>query len=160
MVREIKGVYVLIIGLGEDCVTGVGSLGELFFGEGIYLYVGSGRGPGGLLRRLSRHVSREGKRVFWHVDYLLTGCRSEVVKVVACVGGGVRESDLVNKLISAGVGTPYVRGFGSSDDREAETHLLKSNFNEVGEVVVRVAEALATACRELVVLDSGVLRRG
>jgi len=68
---QTKGTYLLFISNTQSEKVKVGSLGTLFFPEGRYLYVGSALGPGGLEQRILRHIKRE-KKVFWHIDYLLT----------------------------------------------------------------------------------------
>lgn len=66
-----KGVYGLVVeGHGQ---TSVGQLGMVSF-DGVYVYVGSAQGPGGLPGRIERHhdVALEVKRTrHWHIDYLL-----------------------------------------------------------------------------------------
>jgi hypothetical protein len=48
----------------------VGRLGKLGFDTGIYAYVGSALGPGGVAARLSRHIAGA-RKDRWHIDYLL-----------------------------------------------------------------------------------------
>ncbi len=66
------GTYVLALWVGTAQRIRVGHLGEFVFPAGWYLYAGSALGPGGLLARLARHLTRlaRGKRIHWHVDYL------------------------------------------------------------------------------------------
>lgn len=47
----------------------VGALGTWAFPHGVYLYVGSAWGPGGLRARVGRHVMGS-PRPRWHIDYL------------------------------------------------------------------------------------------
>ncbi|MDK2891787.1 GIY-YIG nuclease family protein [Methanohalophilus sp.] len=71
-----KGTYCIILKTG-GCTQKVGSLGEIEFKTGYYVYVGSALGPGGL-KRMYRHISlyeNRGEDYFkkprWHIDYLL-----------------------------------------------------------------------------------------
>ncbi|MGD8921323.1 MAG: DUF123 domain-containing protein, partial [Gammaproteobacteria bacterium] len=47
-----SGTYILKFHLGRDRNIRIGALGPLKFSSGVYLYVGSALGPGGLRARL------------------------------------------------------------------------------------------------------------
>lgn len=64
-----RGTYLLWLRLAEGIEIEVGALGRLRFERGLYGYVGSAFGPGGLPARLGRHLRRE-KRCRWHIDHL------------------------------------------------------------------------------------------
>ncbi|MBN1267604.1 MAG: GIY-YIG nuclease family protein [Anaerolineales bacterium] len=66
------GLYVLLLSLESPSLIRVGALGEYFLTAGLYAYIGSAKGPGGLRARLKRHL-RPGKekKIHWHIDYLL-----------------------------------------------------------------------------------------
>ena len=68
--RLVSGTYILVFTLAEGVHVRVGRLGTFEFPRGWYAYVGSALGPGGLRARLSRHA-RPGKRLHWHIDYML-----------------------------------------------------------------------------------------
>jgi len=55
LVPRAPGVYALVIELCRDFSGYVGSLGRVTLARGIYVYVGSARGPGGLYSRIRRH---------------------------------------------------------------------------------------------------------
>jgi Uri superfamily endonuclease len=63
------GTYALIFTTDADLEIQVGRLGQLHVRPGVYVYVGSAHGPGGLAARVLRHA-RTGKPLHWHVDYL------------------------------------------------------------------------------------------
>ncbi len=63
------GIYLLLIWLPEAMDLKVGALGMKPFKRGLYGYVGSAWGPGGLRARLSRHAKLE-KPQRWHIDAL------------------------------------------------------------------------------------------
>ncbi|MEB3851702.1 MAG: GIY-YIG nuclease family protein [Desulfurococcales archaeon] len=119
------GLYVLLILLEEPVEVGA----RTFRGTvppGLYAYVGSAGGPGGLRARIARHLRRR-KRVWWHVDWLTTSPASRVVAVAYCASGTHgphAEAQVASCLASRGY-LP-VRGFGSTDDPEAESHLYKT----------------------------------
>jgi len=64
-----QGTYILVLELSGRTTCRVGAVGDLRFEPGIYLYVGSAFGPGGLRARLSRHLETD-KTPHWHIDYL------------------------------------------------------------------------------------------
>ncbi len=63
------GTYALIMRLAAPATIQVGQLGAFCFAAGVYAYIGSAHGPGGLRARLARHLRAEKKR-HWHIDYL------------------------------------------------------------------------------------------
>ena len=70
-----RGTYFLIIYFSEDTRVTVGSLGNITFNIGYYIYVGSAMGEKGsssLEHRIRRHLSNPKKKnIHWHIDYLL-----------------------------------------------------------------------------------------
>lgn len=86
---------------------------------GIYLYLGSAYGPGGLPARLRRHL-RADKRLHWHVDHLTA---EGTVECVFSLPNG-RECDLVDLAGTLPAIHAPVAGFGSSDCRRCTAHLL------------------------------------
>jgi Uri superfamily endonuclease len=61
------GTYVLWVRLTARVTVQVGKLGTMSLPRGMYAYVGSARGPGGLRARLQRHL-RTDKPIHWHID--------------------------------------------------------------------------------------------
>jgi sugar fermentation stimulation protein A len=62
-----SGIYLAILRLDGPARIAVGSLGEIDFDRGHWVYVGSARR--GLAARLARH-GRARKALHWHIDYL------------------------------------------------------------------------------------------
>jgi Uri superfamily endonuclease len=106
------GSYVLIIGLSRDTPISVGRLGLFTFVEGFYCYSGSARGPGGLERRLARHL-RQRKKPHWHIDYLLQ--HAAVVEIWKASSLERLECLSVQALLDLPGAHLPVPGFGSSD---------------------------------------------
>jgi len=110
------GTYVLVMRLDGASSIVVGRLGELSFGAGYYLYVGSALA--GLRPRLARHLRSE-KRHHWHIDYLLDVAR---IAEIWCIESEERLecqwAELLRHLI---IGAH--KGFGASDCR-CKSHLL------------------------------------
>ncbi len=114
--------YILFIKVDRDTVLSVGSLGEIKFKKGVYVYVGSG--GRNIYKRIGRHFKRE-KRLRWHIDYLTT--RYQPYKAWIIQGKDLDEERLVATLIER---YPYVKGFGASDSRHP-SHLFHLNNNEL-----------------------------
>ena len=110
--KDEKGSYILLIKVNEEF-----SIKRWRFEEGIYCYVGSAWGTGGLRARLNRHFSRK-KRFRWHVDYLLS--RAEPLCAIIFIG---KDEDYAYNFALRHC-KPYVRGFGSTDTNHL-THLFK-----------------------------------
>jgi sugar fermentation stimulation protein A len=69
LTREARdaGSYLLVLRLPGRRTLPVGSLGDVTFRAGYYIYVGSAKKN--LARRIQRH-HRLRKNLFWHIDYL------------------------------------------------------------------------------------------
>ncbi len=103
-----SGSYIFIMRLKRDRRLSIGSLGEIKFRRGYYLYVGSARLH--LTKRIERH-KRIIKNRHWHVDYL----RPEAEYHAALP---VRASDDLECAIASELGKISewsIPGFGSSD---------------------------------------------
>ncbi|MCX8154078.1 MAG: GIY-YIG nuclease family protein [Candidatus Bathyarchaeota archaeon] len=112
-----KGIYALIIELDSDVCLNVGALGELKFKKGLYAYVGSAQAN--LLYRIKRHFRRE-KRLFWHIDYLLSNNAARIIKVLFKQTDKSGECALATFFSERGEPIP---GFGCSDCR-CKSHLF------------------------------------
>ena len=87
----------------------VGKLGPIHFPAGTYAYCGSAMA--GYRGRVGRHFS-SGKKLRWHIDYLLEG--AEPVAALLAPGGEGMECAL-GRMLSEMDGSEPVKGFGSSD---------------------------------------------
>ncbi len=116
--RIYKGSYCLIISLTEDSVVKVGSLGNIDFKKGHYVYVGSALNS--LESRLRRHLSHE-KKLHWHVDYLLSHVNASLVDIVYVVDDGKWECSIAAQVSEKGIETAR---FGCSDCK-CGSHLFK-----------------------------------
>lgn len=88
--------------------------------SGWFVYAGSARGSGGMGARLRRHF-RKDKKVHWHVDELTNGAGP--MAALAIPGGC--ECDVVDRLLASGLFETALTGFGSSDCRHCQAHLLR-----------------------------------
>jgi Uri superfamily endonuclease len=114
------GAYVLFFLLESDRTLAVGRLGVFHLPSGIYAYVGSALGPGGLAARVGRHLRGRGA-VHWHVDYL----RAQVAPTAVWLaeGNGRRECIWAAVLARTGGASLPAPGFGASDCR-CPAHLI------------------------------------
>lgn len=69
-----KGAYILLLRMDRLKKLKIGRVLCLDFHPGIYCYVGSALGPGGLKTRIKRHASTPLK-YHWHIDYLMPHAR-------------------------------------------------------------------------------------
>ena len=102
------GVYIIIMRLEKARDIAVGSLGPRHFKKGYYLYVGSARKN--LQARMDRH-RRQGKNLFWHIDYLRA--EASFCAAVPVRGTVVAECELARAV--ADVSSWQAPGFGCSD---------------------------------------------
>jgi Uri superfamily endonuclease len=115
------GAYVVEFHLEKAGILTIGKLGQAFFSAGLYLYMGSAAGPGGLRARLGRHLRPAAARPHWHIDYLHRAARPAACAYLALPPGGAPGSPLEclwSQALAAlpGAGLPLA-GFGASDCR-------------------------------------------
>jgi Uri superfamily endonuclease len=126
MIKKVilKGTYCLIIHLMADTIIEVGKLGSINFKSGYYVYVGSALNS--LESRLKRHLSSN-KKLFWHVDYLLSSSNAEIDEIVFAVDDGKWECNLASEISMYG---HEISGFGCSDCK-CSSHLFHFNNLEI-----------------------------
>ena len=113
-----KGIYILLIKISENMQKKIGSLGRIKFDKGIYAYVGSAQN--GIEKRITRHKS-ENKKIFWHIDYLLSNKFAKIIKVFYKESEKLKECKIACKLNKTEFLIP---NFGCSDC-DCESHLFK-----------------------------------
>jgi Uri superfamily endonuclease len=106
------GVYQLWIRLRRSVVLRVGSLGQVRFAAGTYIY--TGRAARGLRARVLRHV-HGGRRRHWHIDYLLASAAAHLERVELS-STRPEEECAVNATTGRGAVAAIPR-FGASDCR-------------------------------------------
>lgn len=89
---------------------------------GWYLYAGSANGPGGLRARLSRHLAKD-KSKRWHIDQLTI----KATKRYGWAWLDGKECNLITHLQAHPAFHHPVKGFGSSDCQNCQSHLLSWN---------------------------------
>lgn len=116
----LSGAYVLIVKLKHELHVDRPRYAPYTLVAGWYVYTGSARGPGGIRARLARHF-RKNKRRHWHIDQLTLAPGAQIWASPAPEGN---ECDLVANLIRSGLFHTPCPGFGSTDCRKCEAHLL------------------------------------
>ena len=118
-----KGIYALILRIRREVSIRLRSR-SWSIEPGIYVYIGSAGGPGGLRARILRHISRPSKR-HWHIDYLTSddGVETYAVVYTTCSWGPRAESLVASCLHNTGL--IAVEGFGATDDKTSKSHLYK-----------------------------------
>ncbi len=138
-----KGTYCLIIGVSRPATIKVGSVGEIRFEKGFYIYVGSALNS--LEGRVKRHLSSN-KKTHWHIDYLLLHPHARIEEVIFSVGEEKIECSLAN-LISK-ESSPVLR-FGCSDC-QCTSHLFYiSEYDTALQVVEGSFHRLKLPCYNL-----------
>jgi len=119
-IADSKGAYILSIHLEGLTSIAIPKMKTAKLQPGTYLYAGSAYGSGGIAARLKRHFKKH-KKVHWHVDRLTSV--AVTVEALAVLGGN--ECVLTEALISSGQFKTAIHGFGNSDCRTCDSHLLK-----------------------------------
>ncbi|MCD6462794.1 MAG: DUF123 domain-containing protein [Thermotogae bacterium] len=128
-----KGCYLLLIHLEKDTTLMTRSK-SFELSKGHYIYVGSGMKD--LLARVSRHLKSD-KKLFWHVDYLLTVATVESVLLIPAHEECERKiAEMLEKTLES------VHGFGASDS-PLVSHLFKlPRREEFGHIVGMLLKSL------------------
>lgn len=114
------GAYIVCLWLPAAVDLDLPRLATDRLARGWYFYVGSARGSGGMRARLARHFWPS-KRPHWHIDHLT--CAAS--RIAAVMLADRTECDIVEQLCASGRFAVAVAGFGSSDCRRCQAHLLR-----------------------------------
>ncbi len=115
-----SGSYQLSISVRRPVSILVGSLGEVTFAAGDYVYTGSAMRN--LAARVARH-QKTSKKLRWHIDYLLNDPEVWITDIGIFPSENREECDRNLALIASGATVPVPR-FGSSDCRRCPAHLV------------------------------------
>ena len=110
--EPMPGTYALLLRSTEDAVIGVGKLGEFHLRTGLYIYVGSALGPGGVRGRLAHHM-RSAEHPHWHIDYLRY--HTSLDEIWCCYCRESLEHAWAEHFAGFKGGSIPLAGFGSSD---------------------------------------------
>ncbi len=117
------GLYVIALFLETRICIEIGILGVVCMEPGIYGYVGSARGRGGLRSRIARHIAKD-KKIRWHIDYLTSLRDVRILSIVYIRSKEDLEDVIANIIRSIDCWIPSIRGFGSTD-KLSYTHLFR-----------------------------------
>jgi len=110
--EKTPGTYALLLRADTEQTLEVGALGEMAVRPGLYVYVGSAFGPGGVRARVRRHARADGA-THWHVDYLRA---ATTLDAVWYTHDAVRRECLWARILRDGSGAWVpLEGFGASD---------------------------------------------
>jgi Uri superfamily endonuclease len=113
-----SGTYCLIFKAGKVRFKTKGNK-EFVIDEGTYLYVGSAFSPGGLEKRILRHLKKR-KKKHWHLDYITTHDSFKLIEIWTIENKRV-ECELASVLSKM---LKPVPNFGSTDC-SCPSHLFK-----------------------------------
>jgi Uri superfamily endonuclease len=123
-----KGTYIVLLESDTDkCIT-IGRHGALRLEKGIYAYVGSAFGPGGVPARIKHHRKLSTKP-HWHMDYLRI--HVQYIKSFYVISEQRCEHEWAQHLGSYDSASIPMKGFGSSDCN-CQTHLFY--FSDIKEI--------------------------
>ena len=120
-----KGAYILWLQSDGGKSIEIGKLATMRLQPGLYCYVGSAMGPGGVRSRVGHH-SRIAPRPRWHIDYLRSECA--LISVWYAITELRMEHDWGAAIAALPGAVQPVRGFGASD-HPGSTHLF--HFGEM-----------------------------
>jgi len=117
--EDTKGIYILIMSIDMNISASIGALGPVGIEKGLYAYVGSAQNN--LEKRVTRHLKQNGKRKFWHIDFLLDNEAVDVSWIFCREAERSEECKVAKELGRSNI---PLKSFGSSDCR-CVSHLLK-----------------------------------
>lgn len=132
-----KGSYILVVFLGIEKEIKIGSLGNLLFFKGYYLYVGSAMGHAGsstLLSRIRRHLlNKTKKKIHWHIDYLLADENALISKIYLIPTTIPLECIIARELFECC--DNFIENFGSSDCNCISHLFYYKKFNSLLDII-------------------------
>jgi Uri superfamily endonuclease len=144
LLEELKpldgGTYTLVILASRDFSVEVGRMGLIHFRAGLYTYTGSALSRKfGLYNRVSRHLRRYGKKLRWHVDYLLSVDVVDVKGLCASHSDFRFECNVAEAILKTLNGAPII-GFGCSDCKcPSHLHYFESmNYFELLDSILKL----------------------
>ena len=121
-----SGIYILEIFAKSPFKLEHNRFGSNLFSKGYYYYVGSAQKN--LTQRIQRHIKKY-KKQHWHIDYLTCNKNVEIKNIYVIKDLPKKHECILNKELV----TKYhlqipIKGFGSSDCNNCESHLLYSKI--------------------------------
>ncbi|MCC7410809.1 MAG: GIY-YIG nuclease family protein [Gammaproteobacteria bacterium] len=152
-----SGTYIVLLEVSRPRRLRIGRLGTFELPPGLYAYVGSAFGAGGLAARVGRHLRIAAHR-HWHVDYVRAA--ASPVAVFWYAGPAVLEhrwSAVLARLCGA---PPPVPGFGASDCR-CGAHLYRLPADHPhGRLAAALAGVAGSPAVQLTLVGGSASRHG
>ncbi len=137
-IPEGPGVYVLLLVARATESIRVGKLGVVHVVAGRpYAYVGSALN--GLARRIGRHLATSGKKLHWHVDYLLE--HLDIQAVYLALTTTRKECQIARAFNELPDHFQPIEGFGNSDCKACPSHLYEGIASDDQESIDTMARA-------------------
>ena len=133
-IRAKPGTYILLIKVPHQTDVKIGRRRQTTLNKGLYGYVGSALGPGGLVARLRHHATPR-QRKHWHSDYLWA--HAQLIGVLLHEGTERLECQWAAWV--AHRANECVVGFGASDCR-CRGHLFHLGAMSMKETLIELAE--------------------
>lgn len=142
-IPKAPGIYALVLRVCQALEIAIKSLGFANLKPGIYCYIGSARGYGGLYSRISHHMRRPKSRIRWHIDYLTNNPFVFITSVVYAVTDMDLESVFANSVNMSRCWCPAIPRFGATDKHDY-THLYHCtcDYEECLEELQSILEGL------------------
>jgi Uri superfamily endonuclease len=122
IIKENSGVYLLEIFASAPFQLDIDRFKTKVFHPGYYYYAGSGQKN--LQQRVERHLEEE-KNIHWHIDHLTTVPTNKPKSIFLFDNAPKKfECELVHELVSNFRLRIAARGFGNSDCKNCDSHLL------------------------------------
>lgn len=119
---NVPGTYIMFFELHHPIEQlKIGRLGTYDFQPGIYGYIGSAFGAGGLRDRTDRHLNLHVTKL-WNIDFLKSACTP--VESWWTYDRSKREFVWAALLRSMPFASCPIKGFGAADNNNAEAHLV------------------------------------
>ncbi len=148
---EKKGTYLLFLSIQQGIHLQIGALGLIHFESGNFIYIGSAMGPGGLMKRISRHL-KQVKKIFWHIDYLLNHDYVKIKAYGKIYSSKKMECNLAQKIKELFNNRfSNVKNFGSSDCN-CESHLLYIEEQSIKKIINRLEGEMGNKYLEITYL--------
>ncbi|MBA4191099.1 MAG: hypothetical protein C0467_24200 [Planctomycetaceae bacterium] len=119
---EVPGTYIVLFQPSQPTrQLAIGDLGTFDCPAGVYAYLGSAFGAGGVRKRTNRHLTRH-SNLRWNIDHLKPHCTP--VAVWWTHDRDKREFEWAQILSSMPGASFPAKGFGAGDNRDAVAHLV------------------------------------
>ncbi|MCD6300537.1 MAG: GIY-YIG nuclease family protein [Staphylothermus sp.] len=149
-IPSLPGEYLLILKVHKEMMIRTHGKRKFSLDPGIYVYIGSAHGLGGLRSRIIRHM-RKNKKIFWHIDYLTTSNYVKIIGLVTIISFNKNvdfESMISKHMLSR---FKPILGFGCSDKKRDKSHLYYcgKNLSECLKIIKEILSLIKPLARNV-----------